>query len=355
MARRGEKRAHIGTDEEIQIFRYSLSPYYRDRKRTELAELIQKRITWSGKKPELEVLEKKITEYRNSCIWLDDEPWSLGESTKPEYGIPADATCILLELWKYSLEIGYPFTLRHAKWAARLHKVIVTASDNTDHWKQIQILLFTALQYADREQVSQQFKQKRFDTAPEDANLVIPDIEVLMLRGFDVLPFSRLFETPEGDDTKGEEEGIKRRTRESLYDMAQGGLNVAEIVHMLHQPWNLYELPALDDDQTFDRFYARCADIEDVIETLSIEQQRAYAIFVTCFSKGSKWDELSPEDYLEIIEKLAQLVSQHNRLEQILKAVIFDEKGTFAPYFEKVGLIRPMGIIGMGKMLGLRG
>jgi hypothetical protein len=70
-------RAYIRIDEEKKITYYALSPLYRNMKRAELAEKIQAEVKWPGKTPELEVLEKKITEYRNTSVWVEDEPWSL--------------------------------------------------------------------------------------------------------------------------------------------------------------------------------------------------------------------------------------------------------------------------------------
>ena len=78
------QRAYIGIEEEKRISHYSLSPLYRDMTRADLAKKIQKEIAWQGKPPEPEVLEKKVTYYRNIGDWEEDGPWSLGESSKPE-------------------------------------------------------------------------------------------------------------------------------------------------------------------------------------------------------------------------------------------------------------------------------
>jgi len=347
-----KQRAYIGIEQEKKISNYSTSLLYRGMKRAELAKLIQDQVKWPGKPPELEVLEKKITEYRGKSNWDDDKLWCLGESSKAEYGIQADATGILLELWRYSLEIGYPLTFRHAKWVARLHKVIVTASNDLDHWKQIQTLFFATLLYADQERVSQMLQQERFDTLAEDIDLIIPFIEAMALRAFDVLPLSGLVEIPTDKDKNGTKERITKRTKGGLFDIIQSGnFNVALIVHILHSPERLDESPELDDDKVFDKFYGRCYEIETTVERLSVEQQRAYAILVTCFSKGPKWDDLSPKDYLKIIERFAQLVSQYSGLDQILRLVIFDKENTFGPYFRKIEVIPPLDNI--RKMLGL--
>ena len=333
------QRAHIGIEEEKRIADYALSPLYRDMTRADLAKKIQTEIAWSGKEPELEVLVKKITYYRNTCVWREDEPWSLGESSKPEYDIPADANSILLELWRYSLEIGYPLTLRHAKWIARLHKVIVTADNETDHWKQIQVLFFTALQYADLERVSQALNQPQFDTRDKDADLIMSRDETMALETFGLLPFPHIFSIPKTEEKFEKRMGIKRSVVENLCEMIRtGDFNVVMIVHDLHRPRSLDELPHPKDNKESAKFFRSCVAIEEKVAGLSIEQQRAYATLVTCFSKGPKWNELFPIHFLQIIAKFAELVSQQSRLSLILSRVALDEGHALAPYFKIVGL-----------------
>jgi hypothetical protein len=283
----------------------------------------------------------------------------LGESIKPEYEILPDATNILLELWKYSLEIGYPLTLRQAKWIARLHKVAVTATNDIDHWKQIQILFFTALRYADRERVSQALKQTQFDTTAEDADLVIPVTEAIMLNQFDVLPLARLSEVRRKVDEKFEKEkGKKKETRigpEMSYDILRTNPNVAVVVHILHRPRSIDRYGLLNDNKVWYKFLTRCTQIQDVIGDLAVDQQRAYAILVTCFSRGPKWDDLSVEDYLNIIGKFAESVSQSSKLDELLSSVICNEreKDIFDRFVEKVGLTSPDDISVLDRMVGV--
>jgi hypothetical protein len=363
------KRAQIGKEQEEKIALYALSPLYRDMTRTRLAEMIQTVVAWRGKPPEIEVLERKISEYRNISAGLEDKPWCLGESIKPEFSIPADTTAILLELWKYSLEIGYSFTLRHAKWASRLHEVVVTTRDDAVRWKQTQILFFTALQYADRERMSETLKQGRFETAIQDADLIVPfdPYETLTLQWFGILPVRPLeshgslpvpwrlkIEQSGGKEGKGG--GIEKRARQTLYDVVTSRyFNIATIAHVLHFPRGTdgdeSNLEAFNESESQDRF----SRIEKSVGSLSVEQQRAYAILVTCFSRGPKWNCLSLEDYFEIIEKLVQLISQHTQPGQILESVLFDfdRKNPLASYLKRVGLFLPKRHLDLFKMLGL--
>ena len=324
-----------------------------------LADQIQRRLIEKNEKrvPRLSTLEKYISFYRSTTSL--DEPWSLGESTKLEYDIPGDATGILLELWKYSLEIGYPFTLRHARWIARLHKVIVTGTNDIDHWKQIQILFFTTLRYADRERVSQALKQAQFDTTAEDADLVIPLTEAMILNEFDVLPLACLSEIRGKVNEKFEKEkGKKREIRigpENSYDILRTEPNVAVVLHILRRPRSIDRYGLLNDNKVWYKFLSRCTEIQDVIGNLAVDQQRAYAILVTCFSKGPKWDDLPVQDYLDIIGKFAELVSRCSTLDEILGSVIYDEreKGIFDSFVEKVGLTSPDDISLLDRMVGV--
>lgn len=51
-----------------------------------------------------------------------DKPWTLVSSSKFE--IPSDALPTVLKIWKQELNWFQPFTIRQAKWVARLYKVI---------------------------------------------------------------------------------------------------------------------------------------------------------------------------------------------------------------------------------------
>jgi hypothetical protein len=337
------RRAHIGPKEEREIKYYSLSPRCRDMTRPDLADKMIRDITWPGKAPEREVLEKKITDYRNKSVWPEDEPWSLGESVKPQYGIAAEATGVLLELWKYSLEIGYPLTLRHAKWIARLHEMIVTANDEVERWQQIQVLFFTASHYSDWERVSQLSNEERFDTRGEDADLTTPTDEVQILQIAGILPPPSVLGIPKAEEEFERRMGIKTSMRVNFYEMVRtGDFNVIMIVHYLHRPRSLDELPDPRENKESLKFYRAWIDIENKVGNLSIEQQRAYAILVTCFSKGPKWNDLSPKDFLEVIGGFAELASQQSRLGLILWPVLLDEGHAFAPYFKKVELTPPI-------------
>jgi hypothetical protein len=111
------KRAKI-TNKELK----SISEYVTDNcdmQRTKLAEKIQAEVKWPGKPPEIEVLERLISKYRKHPQDNPlDKPWCL--AALDAYPIPPDALPVVLEVWKFNIEKRDTFTIREAKWAARL-------------------------------------------------------------------------------------------------------------------------------------------------------------------------------------------------------------------------------------------
>ena len=121
------KRARITPDGEALIVSRALeSPRLQ---RAVLAEKLQAEF---GKRnwpvPKLEVLEKKISKYRNREESPQDKPWST--ATLEAYPIPPEALPKVLELWKFRLDTGEKLTIREAKWAARLSAVKLPEGPN---------------------------------------------------------------------------------------------------------------------------------------------------------------------------------------------------------------------------------
>jgi len=54
-----------------------------------------------------------------------EKPWCLSvQDSDPEHSIPNDAIPAVLKVWARRAEKGWPFSIREAKWAARLWEVI---------------------------------------------------------------------------------------------------------------------------------------------------------------------------------------------------------------------------------------
>jgi hypothetical protein len=116
------KRAIIGDEYEEVISRYVLD--FPNIKRTDLAEKIQAEVKWSGKPPEIEVLERKISHYRRNLSnpSREDQPWNIG--TLGDFPISHEALPTVLAVCKYARDAGNVFTIRRAKWTARLSGVL---------------------------------------------------------------------------------------------------------------------------------------------------------------------------------------------------------------------------------------
>jgi len=89
--------------------------------RTELAEFLKEEVPKQGwRAPSIGTLEKMISAIRNNTEPVD-EPWCIGVSSN--YGIPIEATSDLLKILRKCLMFGRPFTIREAKWVARLRGI----------------------------------------------------------------------------------------------------------------------------------------------------------------------------------------------------------------------------------------
>lgn len=117
MPKRG-KRAFIPRQAEAIIIEHALK---RPReKRTPLAKMIQEEMERKGYDvPEIEVLERKISKYRNHAADdPQDKPWSI--ATLDTLPISPQALPIVLKEYKRHVDEGSAFTIRQAKWIARL-------------------------------------------------------------------------------------------------------------------------------------------------------------------------------------------------------------------------------------------
>ena len=115
MAKR--KRAKITYGNETKIKEYALK--HRTMKRTALAEKLQKEVKWDGPAPEVEVLERKISQYRNPLSLSSlDMPWGL--ASLADNPIPPEVLPKVLEIFVVKLlSEGVHLTIREAMWIAR--------------------------------------------------------------------------------------------------------------------------------------------------------------------------------------------------------------------------------------------
>lgn len=78
-----------------------------------------------SKAPKLNAVQKIMQQRRKIAEGVDtnlDAPWSLGLSAI--YRIPSEANPELIEVWKWCFVVGLTFTVREARWVARLREIV---------------------------------------------------------------------------------------------------------------------------------------------------------------------------------------------------------------------------------------
>jgi len=137
------KRARITSDGRAHIVTRALE--HPRIQRTELARKLQNELEAMGHDmPQLEVLERMISEFRNTPSNPLDKPWSV--ITLAEHDIPPEALPKVLEIFIDKLKSeGVHLTIREARWIARLSFVL----------KDTEMLYGYALEYAGVEKAGQ--------------------------------------------------------------------------------------------------------------------------------------------------------------------------------------------------------
>jgi hypothetical protein len=139
-------------------------------KRTLLAEKMAAEIRWGGKPPEIEVLERKISHYRNLPVGPEEQPWSLG--SLGQYSIPAAALPTIVDIVIGSA----PSTLsiREAKWIGRLHAVqSLMSCEGHEGREKLSRLVEWARIYAANELLSEWAGEDSFDSRFLDSAMSI--------------------------------------------------------------------------------------------------------------------------------------------------------------------------------------
>jgi hypothetical protein len=114
------KRAKITNENNAMIMHYALETPRIPR--TILAKQLEAGLNWEGPAPEIEVLERKISWFRNNVLdGPQEQPW--GTSTLDQYPIPPESLLAVLRVWKSCIEKGVNFTIREAKWVSRLYAI----------------------------------------------------------------------------------------------------------------------------------------------------------------------------------------------------------------------------------------
>lgn len=113
--------------------------------------------------PEISTLEKRISSYSKKAS-SEDEAWTIG--TLGDYPISPEALPVVLATCKYAREAGNLFTIRQAKWTARLSGVL----KDEPPW----YLWYWTARYAGAELISRLINRP-FDTTTLDTQLTDPE------------------------------------------------------------------------------------------------------------------------------------------------------------------------------------
>lgn len=203
-----------------------------------------------------------------------DKPWSLG--APDETGISCEATVDLLDVWKYCLAIGHTFTIREAKWVARI-RTAIQASENIYQYRGA-LLFGYAHEYAIRERISKILKS-HMDTHDIDSNLCFQerDWDWVVFRAMGIIP--RL-------STKYFNKELSEHNFLGIY------FNTASYVAEQN-------MPNVDPNR-----------IKGLAQELSDKQAYMFAALLSYLSKGHLWKELSIMEHLPILDYLTDLVTK---------------------------------------------
>lgn len=237
---------------------------------------------WGGPNwPGIDVIKNRLREKirpnfenRPPEIKRLDEEWSLGASD--EKGISTEATADLLDVWKHCLAIGHTFTIREAKWVARIHTVI-KASQNIYQYRGA-LLFGYAHEYAIRERISEILDSPMY-TRDLDGNLCFKE------RDWDWIVFRATGMIPRIT--------VKYYNKElSEHNLFGIYFNVASYVA---------ERKMLGVDPNV---------INNLALGLSEKQSYMLAALLLYLSKGPLWKELSNREHLSILDYLKDLVTK---------------------------------------------
>jgi len=147
----------------------------------EVIEKLGKKRSKGGVYPGLRLVQQYVREFRTNLGQLvdEDKPWSIGASVK--YGLPPEANRDLLDIWRASLAMGSPISIRQAKWIVHIRNLfyepISTGNTYSDKVNRNLWLIRQSWLYSLLERASQIIGEKYFDTTNLDAASFIPNWE----------------------------------------------------------------------------------------------------------------------------------------------------------------------------------
>jgi len=129
-------------------------------------------------------LQKRIKVLKDDkpLVGLDAQ-WSLGLAATSEYGLPAEATGALMNMWRKSLTAptSQGFTIRQAQWVNRLRWVREAGGSDIGAVVDADLMYKVSSAYTARQRVAVDTKE-RLDTSPLDANLMLNSLHPALNR-----------------------------------------------------------------------------------------------------------------------------------------------------------------------------
>jgi len=296
------------TEKELDLLARAATERPGETAKTVLARYID----LGGRRVSLSTVEKKLAEWRRNETILPakatlpreerplglEAPWSLGVSVQPEHGITPDSTGDLLAVWNYCLAIGRVFTIREAKWVARLRNAITDQKGTTAE------LFAFAYEYAVRERICE-ILNKQMDTTDLDGKLGINDREWFVYRGLGLVPRLAIPFHPRQTD----------KAHDFFRHLAFAE-SAATNVAFQNIPKGIRD--SIDDAQ---KVYTHT-------KHLPAEQDRIYAALLSFLSKGPRWNTLSLQKYLLLLRELRKWVVEVVSSKQPLEyALLEDSEG----------------------------
>ncbi|MFC1924916.1 hypothetical protein ACFLXA_06100 [Chloroflexota bacterium] len=267
--------------------------------------------------PEHKTLERYISNDRKHPQSDEDQPWTLAVSA--DYGIAREALPMLLRLWKLDFINDGDFTIRKAKWAARLEP----AFDDEDS------LRLWSKDYAIRERICE-IKNQEFYTSDLDASLVMDPWE-LATAGFVgkvhsdwVFTLKQIIITSSSWPTPAR---IESWGRESFINIA---LDVCTM--------DIFEPPGvpgheefLESVKTLYGVFGWSGEYTEV--KIPDEAKSVYSLWLRYLAKGQKWQYLTVEKRGQIAKQLKEWIENHpwtksreglpRRYEEVIESPLF--------------------------------
>ena len=225
--------------------------------------------------------------------------WNLGMSHK--FGIPPEANKGLLQVWRYSLAIGHPLTIREARWTACLLSAFAWQNEGEKESRRIMRLRYYACIYARREWGSG-ILGETCDTPDLDAGLFMPLSEYEMaaaLGDLPAIPWQAWPDWPAEQREKLEKEKLSIKVGSPFRGSSAGE----------HVLWDM----AKEFGKAYEEFDAFEKVVYSLNDISSVEEDLLFAYSLRYLGKGPKWPSLSEKQHEEVMLRLIDWMKQKRR------------------------------------------